>query len=57
MANETVTISKEAAEIIDRWFLPVNPNKLRIRAGANREAVDMAKAAAHELKAALRKEG
>lgn len=26
---DTVTISKEAAEIINRWFLPLNPNKLR----------------------------
>lgn len=27
--TDTVTISKETAEIIDRWFLPLNPNKMR----------------------------
>jgi hypothetical protein len=57
--DKTVTISIEAAEIIDRWFLPANPAKLR--RGPSADQRNEARAAVLELraavKAALRKEG
>lgn len=54
--TDTITISKEAAEIINRWFLPTNPNKLR-RPQAGEAAVQEARKACQEFKTALQKEG
>jgi hypothetical protein len=52
-AGETpvVSIPLEVAEIIDRVFLPLNPNKLRSRGSASPEV----KAAAHAFRDAVHK--
>jgi hypothetical protein len=55
---DTVTISKETAEIINHWFLPLNPNKLR-RGYKHQddEVLVKVRTACHEFKTALQKEG
>lgn len=50
--TDTVTISRETARLIDRAFLPLNPNKLR---GRPKAALEALRAACFEFKAALAK--
>jgi len=52
--HERVTISKQSAEILDRWFLPHNPAKIRRPKDiATRTKI---RAAIQELRTAIRGE-
>jgi hypothetical protein len=51
VVENVVSIPLEVAEIIDRVFLPANPNKLRSRGGSSPEV----KAAAHAFREAVHK--
>jgi hypothetical protein len=51
VVENVVTIPLEVADVIDRVFLPENPNKLRSRGSASPEV----KAAAHAFREAVHK--
>jgi hypothetical protein len=51
VVENDLSIPLEVAEIIDRVFLPLNPNKLRSRGSASPEV----KAAAHAFREAVHK--